>query len=83
MDVLLYMQNKKRVSYVMSKTTDLIEKLSQESEEFNKSYKDAKLHSDFIDIIYELKDEYDLSNSQVALKQIKIGRQLIVSLLAK
>lgn len=55
----------------MSKATDLVEKLSQESEEFKNAYAEAKLQGDFADILFELQENAHLTNTEFAQKTKK------------
>ncbi|AMB98599.1 hypothetical protein AWM75_00695 [Aerococcus urinaehominis] len=55
----------------MSKTSELIKKLSDDNDEFKQAYEEARLKSDFVDLIFELEATYDLSGSQIAEKANK------------
>lgn len=55
----------------MSKATDLVEKLSQESEEFKDAYAEAKLQGDFADVLFDLEKISKLSKTEFAQKTKK------------
>jgi len=56
---------------IMSKATRLVKKLSRESESFKNAYTEAKLQSDYADILFELEKDSKLSSTEFAQKTNK------------